>query len=187
MVVLDLFAMEGIARRLLNLPNGLHFRRLIFSWRDEGDPRWMEELVVACSDTLESLDITHNMFIYTSPAPIDLSKATKLRNAIFRAGSLNIAWITLVLQTISPGHRDLRQISIHVRRAPVLATVDDDKRQAIGGQWLNLDRLLVQFWESHSIRTKVVCETPGQGVGEHIGRLLPEVTKRGTIDLVEVE
>ncbi|KAF9642571.1 hypothetical protein BDM02DRAFT_3132996 [Thelephora ganbajun] len=78
---LDLFAMEGITHRLLDLPNGLHFRR---SQLDE-------ELMVTCSDALERLDTMHNLFGYTGPASIDLSKATKPRDAIFRARSLSVA------------------------------------------------------------------------------------------------
>jgi hypothetical protein len=58
---LELFLYQGMAytaRRLLNLPNGLHFRKLNLLWHDEEDIRWMVELVVACCDTLEYLDVT---------------------------------------------------------------------------------------------------------------------------------
>ena len=61
-------------------------------------------------------------------------------------------------------------------------------RQAIGEanfeQWLNLDRLLVQFWESRSIRPKVVCAKLREG-RDWAGCLLPEITGRGIIDLFE--
>ena len=50
---------ESVTRRLLGLPNGLHFRRLIFSHRCKNDSLWMEELVAACSDTLECLDVAY--------------------------------------------------------------------------------------------------------------------------------
>ena len=46
-----------IARRLLELPNGLHFRKLGLSWRDEGGLRSVVGLMEACSGTLECLDI----------------------------------------------------------------------------------------------------------------------------------
>ena len=49
--------MEYTARRLLDLPKGLHFQKLNLSWCDEGDLHWMVELVVACSNTLERLDV----------------------------------------------------------------------------------------------------------------------------------
>ena len=57
---LDLDIMEGvgnIAHRLLDLPGGLHFRKLTFSWAHEEDLRWMIELVRKCSGTLECLDV----------------------------------------------------------------------------------------------------------------------------------
>ncbi|KAF9644823.1 hypothetical protein BDM02DRAFT_3121302 [Thelephora ganbajun] len=56
-----------------------------------------------CSDTLECLDITHNLFGHTGPASIDLSKATKLRDTIFRARSLSVAWITMAFRSTPNG------------------------------------------------------------------------------------
>ena len=50
--------MNHIARWLLDLPNGLHFRKLRLSWPREGYLRWINTLVAGCSDTLESLDVT---------------------------------------------------------------------------------------------------------------------------------
>ena len=50
--------MTNTARRLLDLPNGLHFRKLELSWRDD-DLQWMVRLVVACSGTLERFDVTY--------------------------------------------------------------------------------------------------------------------------------
>ena len=57
---LDLDIIEGmgnIAHRLLNLPNGLHFRKLTFWWVHGEDLRWIIELVRKCSNTLECLDV----------------------------------------------------------------------------------------------------------------------------------
>jgi hypothetical protein len=56
---LDLFeGMEPIARRLLSLPGGLHFRKLALTLVRGGDLLMMVELVEECSHTLESLNIT---------------------------------------------------------------------------------------------------------------------------------
>ncbi|KAF9645259.1 hypothetical protein BDM02DRAFT_3120480, partial [Thelephora ganbajun] len=143
--------------------------------------------MAACSDTLECLEILHNPFVHAGPASIDLSKATKLKAATFRAVSLSVAWITIALQTISPRHRDLQQISIHACHDLALAAVDADTTQAFGGQWSDLDHLLVQLWDSRSIRTKVMPATPTQerqGMGEHVRHWLPKATKRGIIDFV---
>ena len=75
---LELFLYQGMintARRLLNLPNGLHFRTLNLSWHDEEDLHWIVALVVACSDTLEYIDITCELdgalhFVHWSVGPV---------------------------------------------------------------------------------------------------------------------
>ena len=58
---LDLILLGGMGntvRRLLDLPNGLHFRKLIFSWDRQDDLRWIVGLVSGCSHTLESLYVS---------------------------------------------------------------------------------------------------------------------------------
>ena len=60
--ILDLCLFRGIAgtaRRLLNLPNGLHFQKLRLRWYKRGDLRYVVELVMACSRTLEFLELTY--------------------------------------------------------------------------------------------------------------------------------
>ena len=57
-------------------------------------------------------------------------------------------------------------------------------------QWHDLDRLLAQFWTSHSIRPKVAYEVEvekreDEDIRDHAPSLLPELTRRGFIDLVE--
>ena len=49
-------------QRLVELPGGLRFRKLVLSWFCQRDLRRIVELVVRCSDTLECLDITRNPF-----------------------------------------------------------------------------------------------------------------------------
>lgn len=55
-----------IARRLLELPNSLHFRKLKLTWSEEGGLRSIAGLVKACSRTLECLDITGVGLLYPS-------------------------------------------------------------------------------------------------------------------------
>jgi len=125
------------------------------------------------------------------PASLDLSKATKLGDVTFRSGSGRVEWITTALETITPKHRDFRHIKIFVPSDLTGFDVGDDIRQYIGEtvskEWLDLDRLLVQFWESRSIRPKVGCGLRGekdQNTVYCIGCLLPEITERGIIDLI---
>jgi len=54
------------ARQLLDLPNGLHFRKVALSWAHERDFWWVAELVVRCSHTLESLDVTQTSIVRSS-------------------------------------------------------------------------------------------------------------------------
>jgi len=197
-----------ILRQLLDLPNGLHFRTLTFLWDREKYLRWIRELVVKCSHTLESLDVayiyrctsiricdhTNNLIVFLvapASASFSLSKATKLRDAAFRPDSQNIEWVIMALETITPEHQELRQISIYVPYHLTLYNVGADIRQSLGEKisrrWSDLDRLLVQFWESRSIRPRVGCVRvgeEGQNTEHLIGCLLPETTKRGIVDPV---
>ena len=197
--------MEYTTRQLLDLPNGLHFRKLMFSWFEEEDLEWIMKLVNECSDSLEHLNVDRfGAFLLIlgwgcglpspagdpSPASLDLSNAKKLGGVTFWSISVKVEWITTALQTITPEHREFRLITIHVPYGLVLFKVGDDIRQAVGETihqgWLDLDRLLVRLWESNSIRPRVECDGRGeeeQSLNYCIGCLLPEITRRGIIDL----
>jgi len=120
-------------------------------------------------------------------ATIDLSKATKLRDLTFRPESLNIKWIVTTFQTTTSKHQELRKVSISVPDDLVfIDDVDAVKRSATFGGWRDLDHLLVQFWESHPTRPKVVCTTWEGWQGGMRGFnecFFPELTRRGAIDV----
>ena len=161
-----------------------------------------------CSHTLESLDVTYdlcrtsiricahakNLILFPvglESASFNLSKATKLRDAVFRPESEGIEYTTTTLQTITPELRELRQITIYVPYYLTRYKVGTDIRQSLGEaafrRWSALDRILVQFWESRSIRPRVGCAILveiGQNVEYCIGCLFPEITKRGIVDPV---
>jgi hypothetical protein len=105
----------------------------------------------------------------------------------FRLKSWSVEWVAMTLRTITPEHRDFEEIKIDIPYRPILGGVGANVRQAIGaanfGQWLDLDRLLVKLWESHSTRPKVVSTT-STCTGDFIGCLLPEVMRSGILDLV---
>ena len=97
----------------------------------------------------------------------------------------------MALQTVTSEHRDLQRISFHVPYQYTLDGLGANIRQGLGevwyGQWLDLDRLLVQFWESRSIRPKITYNCESQEEKKEaidcVSCLLPEITKRGIIDL----
>jgi hypothetical protein len=51
---------ELVTRRLLSLPGGIHFRKLVLTWFYEADPLMTMALVERCSHTLESLKISES-------------------------------------------------------------------------------------------------------------------------------
>ena len=100
----------------------------------------------------------------------------------------------MTLETIGPRHRGLQRISIHIPHILSYAIqkdgviVEQTEVANPGTRWLDLDRLLVQFWESRSIRPKVVYPRTmdgKRGLRDWAGYLLLEITKRGIIDVVE--
>ena len=118
--------------------------------------------------------------------PVDLSKAGRLKDVAFRPG-LNSEWVITTLQTISPRYRSLQQISIYVPQEwgsavqEGSATVWDITTENPGTKWLDLDRLLVQFWESRSIRPMLVCPLTEYYTRESrdwCRHLFPELTRK---------
>jgi len=63
-------AARSIVRRLLDLPNGIHFAKISVPWVSEKDVRSTMDLVLGCANTLQSIDITtyrSGMFPSLSP------------------------------------------------------------------------------------------------------------------------
>ena len=119
--------------------------------------------------------------------PYDLSGATKFRDAYFLISSLGVGWITRALQTITHNHRDFRHISFDISDINSLSHVDirRDTRVPAFSQWSELDRLLVQFWDTRSIRLKITYYALGERWEKMDGLakgLLLEMAKRGLID-----
>jgi len=136
----------------------------------------------------------HNLLLYPGnfgPTSVDLSRATRLKDVTFRICSRGVEWVTTALRTIAHKHRDLRQISISAAYLSNLPDGDISVReveQQTTGQWLELDRLLAQLWESHSIPPEIMYrglswdEKDARGL---MRRLLPEATRGGTVNLVD--
>jgi hypothetical protein len=121
----------------------------------------------------------------SSSASLDLSKATKLKDVVFRPRPRKVGWVTMALQTITSNHRDLRQITIrmpdYLNHFDILVGITQPHTAVESEQWANLDRLLVRLWESHLIRSNLIST-----IGDtryQMKDLLPEVTKRGATDI----
>jgi len=107
----------------------------------------------------------------------NLSTATKLKYLVLRFGRPNVQWITATLQTIES--KNLQGIALQFGANAFKHTTTEAIRQ----QWHDLDHLLVQFWTSREI-------TCGAGVTrkdlrDYASSLLPELTRRGLIDVDE--
>lgn len=92
----------------------------------------------------------------------------------------NVQWITTTLQSIKS--RCLQQITINSYN-----DIEDIASGTVLREWQDLDRLLFQLWTLRSIRLKIVYEKGrgGHDLGSLAPTLLPELTSRGAVDLVE--
>ena len=122
---------------------------------------------------------------------VDLSKATKLKDVTFRVDSSDVEWVTIALRTITPKHRDLGRISISADYLSIIVMLSADtamrevEEQTLG-QWLELDRLIVELWGSYSIPPKILsCALlfKEETARDLMGRLLPGTTGGGTTNL----
>lgn len=117
---------------------------------------------------------------------IDLSKATKLKNVKFLSGG-HPKLTASALKTVTPHHRNLRQISL--RAIDILPDVNSDPHdgETAHTEWLELDSAFIKLWESHSIRPEVQYYLPSSvdagRAREFLESLFPETTRRGVIDL----
>lgn len=178
-----------VVRALLDLPGGLHFTIITINCHAIEHAGMTKDLLSRCSGTLESLRIGCSHAGVSPRLPtlintltcstdtdepwtaldVDLSKAQKLEYVEFRSLGSSVQWIVNTLQTarLEP----LRQITIFPH---FFFTTNETVRQG----WRDLDRLLVQFWASHSIVPKI----KHQGSVENMVRFcLPNLAGRGGV------
>ena len=115
---------------------------------------------------------------------IDFSKAVKLKKVVFRFEALNDVWVASSLKTLTTNHRDLSQISIDIPGGYLVSS--QQTMGEVNRQWEELDRALVQLWELNKIHTQAIYrEIREEGAYEHVEKMLPEMTKRGIVELVK--
>jgi hypothetical protein len=126
--------------------------------------------------------------------PLNLSTATKLKDLSFQCRRSDIQRVTMALQSVQS--ENLQQIIIY----PLAVSADlelfnihpygtpgNPVKETVLQEWRDLERVLVRFWTSHSIRSKILYKA-GKGQKDWealVPRLLPELTRRGLFDLVE--
>jgi hypothetical protein len=198
---LELKTLSGFrstANPLLELPSGLHFSKIIMSCFS-GDIELAADLVSKCSGTLECLTVCYYgastvLFLFLQSAnilplststarnstPFDLSKLTKLKKVELGYCEPWVRWITTTLQTAES--INLEEIVIHPVNAPIAS-------ESVYREWQDLDYLLLQFWISRSIRPKIRHKWKGGRyyLRDLAPRLLPELTSRGVVDLIETD
>ena len=108
----------------------------------------------------------------------------------------NPQWAVAALRTITPDHKTLRRVSVQAfnvlhslgynncNTAYVIHLVGEATCQAL----LELDHVLTRLWESHAIRPEIKYSVPfdvsEENARSYMGVLLPELTKRGLVELV---
>jgi len=108
----------------------------------------------------------------------DLSSTTKLKHLKFsgvRTG-LTVQWITTALQSVKS--KNIQNIVIN----PDDNILEPDWEQ-VHQEWQDLDRLLVQLCMTHSIRPQLIYKVRNEG--KVVPDLLPELTRRGMVDIFE--
>lgn len=110
--------------------------------------------------------------------PFNLSTTLKLKRLMFVwIHQPGVPLIVDTLQTVES--KNLQDIAL---QPAMLYGLEGSVRQ----EWQNLDRLLVQFWTSHSIRPKLMYKVwMGRDVRDYASRALPGLARRGLTDLVE--
>lgn len=126
---------------------------------------------------------------------LNFSRATELESVTLACGS-NPQRVIQALRTITPDHWNLQWIGIDITAwlpgsdlPPPFCLCELGKVAHRG--WLELDRLLVQLWESHSIYVKVYHQIPrmmdSSVVGKHTKGLLREIRMRRAVKVIYVE
>jgi len=128
---------------------------------------------------LESLNVIYRGSDTSGTPSLDLSDATKLKDVAFHCGR-STKWITTTVKTAKS--ENLQQITVNSPTA-TLGQIEE----AVYREWEDLDHLLVQLWTSRSIRPRVTYERGKRedGMKDLPSRLLPELTRRGVVEIVE--
>ena len=123
-------------------------------------------------------------------ASVNLSEATKLEEVAFRFDGNHLKWVTTTLKTITSNHGNFQRVVICVPLAffdngiSLELKIGESIQEEMYLLWTDLDRVLVGLLESRGVRTEaVVREGKEELLQEGLRVLLPEMTRRGAIEL----
>lgn len=113
---------------------------------------------------------------------LDLSKLTRLQDVALLCRGPYVEWVTNTLHTIRSNC--LQRMSLELPRH---LNIRDEAWEEVHQEWLDLDCSLAQFLASRSLRFRVIHKRGmgGNGMIDRVARLLPELTRRGIVDIVE--
>ena len=199
--------MRIMANHLLSLPSGIHFRELILPWICDQDMPSMMDLISACSHTLESLHVlnhTKRMRFHSllrvlprltlsvegnTRHSLDLSSALNLKSVVFRCGmpSLNVDWITIAVESIKSSH--VKEMTLYMPgNLTTRGNVDAQLPDAVYTQWLDLDKVFVEYLTARSFKLKVVT-SPGTDKDTfegYVERLLPNLFEKKMLEMAQI-
>lgn len=141
-------------------------------------------------------DVDFSFVLEPETPPLDLSRATKLKEITFSADiNYHASWVTATLDTITSQHTDLQQVSLRVSLPLHSPSSPVDISQAVGEDarrdLINLDTNLIRLSGLHPIHVKAKHCHRGREEGDMIRKFvenfLPETTSRGLVDILKFE
>jgi len=112
---------------------------------------------------------------------LNLSELTRLRDVAFFCREPIVGWITKALDTIRS--KRLQQVSLEFDHYVAIGDAIWERGRQ---EWSDLDCFLVRFLDSNPLRLRVTYK-PEEGMSDHMAGLLPELTRRGIVELVQRE
>jgi len=112
---------------------------------------------------------------------LNLSKLTRLQDIAFLCREPIVGWITTALNTIRS--KRLQKVSLEFDHYLVIGDAIWERGRQ---EWSDLDCLLVRFWYLNPLRLRVTYK-PVEGMSDHMAGLLPELMRRGIVELVQSE
>jgi len=188
-------------------PPTLHFREVILPWICDKDLPSTMDLILACSNTLESLHVLDHtkrtssrlllwiLWRFTMLAEgntrhfFDLSSAVNLKSVVFRCGmpSINVDWITAAVENIKSSH--VKEMALHMPKdLTTREKIDSQPPGRVYTQWRTLDKVLVKCLTARSFKLRVVAP-PGASndtFGACVERLLPNLFGKKMLEVAEI-